>query len=187
MLKDEYKVIRRAQKGNPESFGDLYDHYSPQIYRFIFLKVSDKHEAEDLSHEVFLSAWQNIDNYDYRGLPFSSWLYRIARNRVIDHYRARKETVSIDDVSESAFQVIEAIEHDLDQQIDLTKIKAALQQLSEEQQNIIILRFIEDLTPSEIAAIINKSEGAIRLAQHRAIKKLKIILNNKESNGESIV
>jgi len=109
MLDGEYKVIKGAQKGNSESFGILYDHYSHQIYRFILMRVSHKQEAEDLTHEVFLNAWQNIDNYDYRGLPFSSWLYRIARNRVIDHYRTKKEVVSIDNVDENNLMFIRSL------------------------------------------------------------------------------
>ncbi len=183
MLADEHKIIREAKKGNAGSFGVLYDHYIPQIYRFIFMKVSHKQEAEDLAHEVFLSAWQNIDNFDYIGHPFSSWLYQIARNRIIDHYRTRKETVTLESVSEDEFEISDALEQRLDQKKEMVKVKEAIQQLNDDQQNIIILRYIEDLGPDEIAEIINKSEGAVRLMQHRAIQNLKKILNN---DGEPI-
>ena len=88
MLEDEYKIIKRAQRGDQEHFGRLYDHYTPQIYRFVFFKVGHQQEAEDLTHEIFLNAWKNIDNFTYRGHPFSSWLYQIARNRIIDYYRS---------------------------------------------------------------------------------------------------
>jgi len=175
MLEGEYQIIRRAKKGGSEDFGLLYDHYVPQIYRFVLLKVSHKHEAEDLTHEIFLSAWKNIDSYKYRGLPFSSWLYQIARNRVIDYYRTKKEQLSIENVNENEFRIVDNTEQNLDQQVALNKIRQALPQLKEDQQQIIILRFIEDLSPAEISEIMDKSEGAIRLIQHRAIKKLKEI------------
>src|SRR3989338_5755556 len=82
MLDGEAQLIRQAQRGNAESFGELYDHYLPKIYRYIFAKVSHREHAEDIAHEVFLAAWKNLPGYRMRGFPFSSWLYRIARNEV---------------------------------------------------------------------------------------------------------
>ena len=94
MLEEEKKYIREAQDGNQESFGIIYDHYVPQIYRFVFFKVSVRQVAEDLTHEIFLSAWQNIKNYKQKQYPISSWIYQIARNKVIDHYRTDKKNIS---------------------------------------------------------------------------------------------
>lgn len=175
---EEDKHIRRAQKGEAESFGILYDHYSAPIYRFIFLKVNSKSLAQDLLHEVFLSAWQNINNYSHKGFPFSSWLYQIARNKIIDNYRAKKDFVTID--NEEDRLVTLTSEKIIDQNLSMEKIKEALGQLSEEHSNIIILRFINDLSPAEIALALNKSEGAVRLMQHRAIANLKKILNKQQ-------
>ena len=93
MLESEKVYIKKAKSGNQEAFGALYDHYLPSIYRFILLKVSNRAEAEDLSHEVFLSAWKNIPGYKDKGFPFSSWLYQIARNAVIDFYRTSKKNI----------------------------------------------------------------------------------------------
>ena len=177
MLEEEDKLIKKAQKGEAESFGILYDHYSSPIYRFIFLKVNNKSLAEDLFHEVFLSAWQNINNYSHKGFPFSSWLYQIARNRVIDYYRTKKDFTEISD-EEDRFITLTA-ENVIDHSLNMEKIKGALDQLSEEQSNVIILRFINDLSPAEIALVLNKSEGAVRLMQHIAIANLKKILNKK--------
>ena len=185
MLEGEYKIIRRAKNGSANDFGLLYDHYIAQIYRFVLLKVSHKQEAEDLSHEIFLSAWKNIERYYDRGLPFSSWLYQIARNKIIDYYRVKKEAVAIDNVSENEFAIKNVLNEDLDHNSAIKKVKSYFQYLSEEQQNVIILRFIEDLSPAEIANAINKSEGAVRIIQHRAIKQLKKVFD-QEQNGDLI-
>ena len=101
MLEEEKSLIKKARAGNTKAFGNLYDHYLPQIYRFILLKVRRKSEAEDLAHEVFLSAWKNIGNYADQGFPFSSWLYQIAKNAVIDFYRTSKNNLPVEMVDES--------------------------------------------------------------------------------------
>lgn len=178
MLDGENNLINEAQNGKAEAFGQLYDHYTPQIYRYILLKVSNKHEAEDLCHEVFLSAWQNISNYAARGFPFSSWLYQIARNAIIDYYRTRKNNLSFEAIPEDAIKISGVAENNLDTALDIQKIQKALSQIGEEQQDVILMRFMEDLSHKEIAAALDKSEGAIRLIQHRAIKNLKDVLEN---------
>jgi len=93
----EENLIIEAIRGESSAFGQLYDHYQPRIYRFILVKVGHREEAEDLTHQVFLNAWKNIDGYQHRGFPFSSWLYSIARNAVIDYYRTNKNEVPLDD------------------------------------------------------------------------------------------
>ena len=102
MLEGEENLIKGASRGNTNDFDTLYSHYVAPIYRFIYMKVTHRQEAEDLTHEVFLSAWQNITRYKSRGFPFSSWLYQIARNRVIDHYRLRKPNVGLDSIESNA-------------------------------------------------------------------------------------
>lgn len=176
MLENEQNHIRKAKQGEAASFGILYDHYTPQIYRFIYLKTGNKSEAQDLLHEVFLRAWQNVAGYNDRGLPFSSWLYQIARNRVIDYYRTKKDHRDLTEVELVAAPEISLI----DNKLSLKKIMEALKQLNEEYQSIIIMRFVNDLSPGDIAAALDKSEGAVRLAQHRALSKLREIINNQE-------
>ncbi len=176
MLENEHDHIRKAKQGEAVSFGILYDHYASPLYRFIYFKTGNKTEAQDLLHEVFLRAWQNIAGYDDRGLPFSSWLYQIARNRVIDYYRTKKDHSDITEIELAAASDITLLENKL----GLAKVMKALRQLSEEQQNIIVMRFINDLSPGEIAASLDKSEGAIRLIQHRALNRLREIINNQE-------
>lgn len=180
MLEEEKQYIVQAQQGDKAAFSALYGQHLSRIYRFIFLKVSDKEEAEDLTHEVFLSAWQNIGAYRYQGLPFSSWLYRIARNAVIDFYRssANKKTVQIEMASENLIKLPAQDPDMLDTRMEIEKTKKAIALLKPEYQDVIIMRFIENLSYEEVAAALGKSEGALRIMQHRALKELKLICHN---------
>jgi len=181
MLDGEKQLIEQAIRGEASAFGLLYDRYQTQIYRFIYLKVSHREEAEDLTHQVFLKSWQTIGGYKFQGFPFSSWLYRIARNQVIDYYRAKKNNLNIEEIRESKIDDSSVeITEILDNNSDVKKIKEAIKQLNPGHQDVIILRFIEELSLKETASTLKKSEMAIKLLQHRAIKNLKKILNNNE-------
>ena len=96
----EEKLIKRAKNGDKEAFGELYDSHISPIYRFVLVKVGNKADAEDLTHQVFLSAWQGLGGYNFQGFPFSSWLYRIANNAVIDFNRTNRKHADIDLVPE---------------------------------------------------------------------------------------
>jgi RNA polymerase sigma-70 factor (ECF subfamily) len=182
MLEGEEKLIERAKKGDNYAFVQLYNHYVAPIYRFVFIKINHKAITEDLTQEVFLSAFENLKNYSFQGCPLSSWLYQIARNKVIDYYRTKRNNLSIEGISEDVLKVIDAKERDLNLDFDLRRVREATLKLSETEQDVIIMRFIEDLSYSEIASAINKSEGAVRLIQHRAIKNLKKVLEDKKKD-----
>lgn len=184
MLEAEKQYIQEAKKGNKEAFGALYDHYLPQIYRFILFKVNGKDEAEDLTHEVFLSAWKNMPSYRMKGFPFSSWLYQIARNAVIDSYRTAKHHVQIEMVDENNLQTVPSGEYEINLVLEMEKARKCIAQLRPDYQDLIVMRFIEEMPNDEIAATLDKSEGAVRLMQHRAIKELKEIYNKE--NGPVI-
>jgi RNA polymerase sigma-70 factor (ECF subfamily) len=179
MLNGEEKLIERAVGGDSSAFGSLYDHYQAMIYRFVVIKVGSREEAEDITHQVFLSAWQKVRGYKHRGHPFSSWLYRIARNQVIDHYRAKKGEVSIDKIDPELFATAERESNDLTQKFQLEMVRKAIAALKTDYQDVIIMRFVEDISLKETAAILKKSEGAIKLIQHRAIKELKKALGDE--------
>jgi RNA polymerase sigma-70 factor (ECF subfamily) len=179
MLEGELRIIEEAKQGNTGSFGLLYNHYVPPIYRFIYMKVNGREESEDLTHEVFLAAWQNLYRYKSQGFPFSSWLYQIARNRVIDFYRVQKNYANIETVDAEFVSVSHGLEERIDGDLNLQKIKGALKALSHDQQDVLIMKFIEDLSHAEIAAALKKSEGAVRLIQHRAIQALKRIVTQE--------
>ncbi len=186
-MEDERKDISKAKDGEEEAFGRLYDKYMPVIYRFIFLKVGgQKAQAEDICHEVFLSAWQNIGNFRFQGYPFSSWLYRIASNAVIDYYRTRKINVNIDFVPEEAVVADVSLNEKFDNQLDLQTIRVCLKKLEPAYQDVLIMKFVEELSNKEISAALQKSEGAVRVIQHRAIKQIKKHIENERSNNQPI-
>lgn len=179
MLDGEIKLIESAVRGKASAFGLLYDHYQPKIYRFVLIKVGRREDAEDLTHQVFINAWQNISNYKDLGFPFSSWLYRIARNQVIDRYRTKKPEISLEEVDEENFAALGINEKSIDDKIQIERVMKALKELKEDYRDVLIMRFVEDLSVREAAFAVGKSEGAVKLMQHRAIKELQRLL--KES------
>lgn len=187
MLDGESKLIEKAVEGDSSAFGSLYDHYQPAIYRFVVVKVGSREEAEDITHHVFLSAWTNVRTYRHRGHPFSSWLYQIARNMVIDHYRSKKDDVSLDKLDPESSIIPAAAQSDLFIKLQLEKVHVAIKTLKPDYQDVIILRFIEDLPLKEVAAILKKTEGAIKLSQHRAIKELKKKLGDESQEDNEII
>lgn len=180
MLDGEQDIIKRAINGEASAFGLLYDKYQPQIYRFVYLKVSHREAAEDLTHQVFLNAWQKIENYRFKGFPFSSWLYSIARNQVIDYYRVQKINISSEEAVEMKIELLteNPVAENIDNNLDKEKIRRAIKKLKANHQNVIILRFIEDLSLKETAVAMGKTPLAVKLIQHRAVKNLKKIINN---------
>ncbi len=176
-MEDERELVLRAKKGDSAAFGVLYDRHLPAIYRFILIKVGGaKAEAEDLTHEVFLSAWRNIGRYEFRGFPFTSWLYRIARNTVIDRYRTAKKNINLDAVAEDVLAEPSEAGEKIDAAFTAAQIRIHLAKLEPTYQDVLIMKFVDELTNREIAAALQKSEGAIRVIQHRALKQLKKLM-----------
>lgn len=172
----EKALIHRAADGDAEAFGDLYVRHLDQIYRYIFYKVGDAKKAEDLTEKVFLNAWEAIEGYQIRGHPFSSWLYRIAHNAVVDFYRAERDEQPLDSVAFALTDEALGPEETLLAKQEVSRLLEALQELSEEKQELIILRFVEGLAHAEVAEILDKSEVACRVMQHRALAALSEIL-----------
>ncbi len=185
--KSERENIKKSQKGDAEAFALLYEKYSPKIYRFIYYRLNNKEQADDAIQEVFIKAWENIKNYKIQKYPFSAWLYRIAKNLIIDHWRTAKHHIALDTENEIHYSFQLAGEQNeinslIDGQIEMAKIKKALNELNDIQKETIILRFINDLDITEVAEIINKSVSTSRVIQHRALKNLKKILESQEQN-----
>jgi RNA polymerase sigma-70 factor, ECF subfamily len=172
-------LVKRSQAGDKEAFGKLYDVYLKPIFRFVYFRVSNREDAEDLTGQIFLKAWQHIDKYDTNKSFFSSWLYIIARNQVIDHYRQSKKNIELEDWIKETHVQPEILDK-VDQEILHKNLLKKTKKLPEKQQEVIILKFFENLSNKEISQIINKKEGAIRILQYRALQNLKIMLNKNE-------
>lgn len=175
-ISNEDELIRRAVRGDAEAFGELYTFHLDRIYRYIFYKVGNAMEAEDLTEQVFLKAWQAIEGYRHERYPFSSWLYRIAHNLVIDYYRTRKDVEPLDSVSFTLANEALSPEEILIKKAEVVRLREAIARLPEAQQRLLLLRFIGGLSHAQVAQIIGKSEGAVRVMQHRALATLRDIL-----------
>ena len=178
-LANERQLVLQAQDGNSEAFGQLYDAYMERIYRFVYFRVEDQQTAEDITSQVFLKAWSNLDRFQFSRTPYLAWLYTIAHNAVIDHYRTRKVTTALDDVQLSQPDHSEAVENDIDLTVEMQSVKTALQALTDDQQKVLTLKFIEGMSNNEIARQLGKREGAIRALQMRGLQALAKQLEEK--------
>ena len=172
---DDKRLIElvRAAKNNDESaFSEIYEYYITPIFRFVYFRVRNRFDADDLTQSIFLKAWKNLSEYRQKKNPFSSWLYAIARNTIIDFWRKKKEW-SISELGENTEKEEERTDEILEKEEDLNEIKKAIGLLTEDQQEVIILKFIEGLSNKEISRILNKKEDAVRQIQSRAIKMLR--------------
>lgn len=180
----EKVLVHRAINGDAEAFGDLYMQHLDDIYRYVFYKVGSEKRAEDLTEQVFLQAWEALEDYEPRGHPFSSWLYRIAHNAVVDYYRTKKEESPLEAIAFSLADDSLGPEERLMKKREVSLLLEAMRQLSEEKQELIILRFVEGLSHARVAQILNKSEGACRVMQHRALASLGEILQGGWRHGQ---
>jgi len=178
-LANERQLVLQAQAGNSEAFGQLYDAYMERIYRFVYFRVEDQQTAEDITSQVFLKAWSNLDRFQFNRTPYLAWLYTIAHNAVIDHYRTRKVNTALDDVQLSEPDHSEAVENEIDLAVEMQSVKSALQTLTDDQQKVLTLKFIEGMSNNEIARHLGKREGAIRALQMRGLQALARQLEEK--------
>jgi RNA polymerase sigma-70 factor (ECF subfamily) len=178
-LVNERQLVLQAQAGNAEAFGQLYDAYMERIYRFVYFRVEDQQTAEDLTSQVFLRAWNNLDRFRLGGTPYLAWLYTIAHNAVIDHYRTRKVTTPLEDVRLSQPDYAEVVENDIDFAVEMRSIKSAMQTLTDDQQQVLTLKFIEGMSNDEIARHLGKRGGAVRALQMRGLRALAKQLEEK--------
>jgi RNA polymerase sigma-70 factor, ECF subfamily len=168
----EEQWVTRAVSGDSEAFAQLYTAYVDQIYRFIFFKVSDHETAEDLTSQVFLKVWQSLGNYRKRELHFGAWLFQVARNTVIDHYRTQRKTESLETAIATRPDPEANVKQIVDRRLTREWLWSKLDRLTEDQREVIILKFIEGLSTREAAEIMDKQQGAIRALQMRALQAL---------------
>jgi RNA polymerase sigma-70 factor, ECF subfamily len=172
--------VRRAQMGDQVALTQIYEENFDRIYRYIAIKIGDRTEAEDMTQQVFLHALQAISSYREQGMRFASWLYRIAHNQIVDYLRKKTKhaTVPLDESLP-----IPAVGGDpkylVEQKITIEEIIVATKKLTAAQQEVISLRFASELSITEVAGVMRKSEGAIKALQHSAVIALRKALTTE--------
>ena len=171
------QLLARASQADPAALTELYDQYVGRIYAYIYHRVGQAEIAEDLTGQVFMRMLEAIGAGHVWRSSFSGWLYRIAHNLVIDYYRRRQRAtfVELDDAAP-----IQAVDGDparmTELRLDAEHLRKAMQVLTEEQTQVITLRFLEELSIAEVAVAMNKTEGAIKALQYRAVIALKRVM-----------
>jgi RNA polymerase sigma-70 factor (ECF subfamily) len=171
----ENELIARSIKGDAGAFGTLYERYIEAIYRYVYYSVPNHAEAEDLTENVFLKAWQALPRFRLKGPGFRAWLYRIAHNAIVDRHRTRKQAVSLADATHvpdptpNPEAVVEA-----DQEI--LRLSSALSRLKPRAQQVLLCRFINGLSHAETARVLGVREGYVRVLQYRALKRMRDLL-----------
>lgn len=172
--KRESQLTARARQGDREAFGDLYELYLEELYRYVFYRINHKEDAEDLTEQVFLKAWAGLPSY--RGeVPFKSWIYRIARNAVVDHYRARKPELPL----EGQELPVDGGNHPQEFALAQERTQLLAEAISKQSalhQDVLVLRFINGLSTVETARILERNVGTIRVLQHRALRSMRSYL-----------
>jgi RNA polymerase sigma-70 factor, ECF subfamily len=168
-------LVRRAAAGDSAAFAEIYDAYAPRVRRFLCHQVSNGDLAEELMQRTFVKMIEALPRYESRGLPFGAWVFRIARNAVIDHRRTAHPAVALDaaaDQPSDGGDPVSAAERDQDRDL----LRAALDALPPDQRQVLVWRFFAELSPAETAALMGRSNGAVRVLQHRALVSLREIL-----------
>ena len=167
----------KLRSGDSDAFAFFYDKYVKSIYRFIYIRVGSKQAAEDLTQDVFLKMWQHlVDKKNVRS--FQAFIFRIARNTVVDHYRASKAELPLEYMPESV-EIIEEAILSVDKNMDAEILLKEIAKLKVEYQEILLLRYVEDMSVDDIAHVMDKDKNNVRVTVHRALNKLKTITKGK--------
>jgi RNA polymerase sigma-70 factor (ECF subfamily) len=178
-------LVRNAQEGDAASMAGLYELFYDKIFRYVLFKTGDRSDAEDIAEEVFLRMLESIRSFKWQGPPFSSWLFRIAHNLVVDHFRrrARRKTTSLEEAS----RVVGADSHDVDGQLDVKlsvqQVYGAMEGLTKLQREVLSLRFAAGLSVLETARSMGKKENAVKALQHAAVGKLRTMLEGRSEES----
>lgn len=164
------RLVDLAKQGDAQAFGHLYDRFQPEILRYLIVRVRDRDVAEDIAQQVFLKGWQAIPRYEHRGTPFRAWLYRMAHNQMVDHFRTTRPTTDLEGVdipedSEADERLLTAETNEL--------LQGALGRLSDDHRQVLVLRFLMEKSAREIGEIMGRKEVTVRGLQMRALQALR--------------
>lgn len=170
--------VLKAQDGDAQAFAQLYDELVKPVYRYLYYRV-EQPIAEDLTEETFLKVWQALPNYKPGKAPFESWVFKIAHNLMVDHFRKHQPIDELpEDISNSEDRAHPVKVTEL--KIDQVRVRKAIRSLPVNYQEVIVLKYINELENPEISQVLGKSEGSIRTIQFRALKKLKLLLDTDQ-------
>jgi RNA polymerase sigma-70 factor (ECF subfamily) len=171
-------------KTDQAAFGELYERYVKKIYNYIYYRTSNPHDAEDLTARVFYRAMAHIETYTDRGVPFQAWLYRIAHNLVANWHRdrGRRKIIPLDEFVASSLRS-EAPDRQTEDAEEREHLLAAIRRLPPERQQLLILKFVEQLSNAEIGEIMDRTEGAIKSLYHRTLLSLRDDLQNQDKDS----
>lgn len=173
---NEPELVARAIDGDAEAFGDLYERYLDRIYRYVYCRLRNHDEAEDLTENVFLKAWEALPRARPRASRFRAWLFRIAHNTVIDRYRVRKPVASLDQVAD-IHDDSPVPERAVEAQQAISRLAAALARLKPRDRQVVLCRFVGNLSHAETAVVLGTSEGNVRVLQHRALRRMRRLMD----------
>jgi len=177
---DSRDVVARAIERDHEAFAELYRRFSPRVFRHVYYIVGTKHEADDLTSETFLRAWKAIDRYEDRGLSIEYWLLRIAHNTAAKYLKRRRPVISTGEIDIEA-DAGRSPERVLESSSQADAVRAAILRLRDTPRQVIVWRFLEDLSYDEVEKILGKSKATIRVIQYRALKQLRDLLEEPVS------
>ncbi len=170
---DVWGLVRRAQEGDAEAFGELYDHYVTMVHRYVYHRVGDRATAEDVTSETFVRALRRIDSLSFQGRDVGAWLVTIARNFVLDHVKSSRFRLEVTTADmRDADRATDGPEDAVLQHLTNQQLLECVRQLGSEQQECIVLRFLHGFSVSETAEIMGKKDGAVKALQHRAVRRL---------------
>lgn len=178
---DDVDLVKNAQSGKADAFGEIYERYAQAVFRFFSSRLDNTLDAEDLTEEVFLRVWRSLPKYNEKGIPFTAFLFRIANNALIDHYRW------VNNPSREGYlegeRVLDTHNNPEDvtaENIERAELRKVLDQLRDDYRDVLILRFLSELTPLETAKVMDRSVGAIRILQHRALTVVRNLIENEQ-------
>lgn len=173
------RLVSECQNGETASFGRLYDLYINSVYRYVYYRVNQE-DVEDVVEDVFVRVWENIDKYVPGEHPFSSWLFRIAHNLVVDHYRKTRKHISLrENLPKHIIQSDDDPADWASTRINQAFIRESLVDLKESYQQVLVLKYLSGFSNKEIAEIMDSNEGNVRILQYRALKALREILEDR--------
>jgi RNA polymerase sigma-70 factor (ECF subfamily) len=171
------RLVERAQEGDREALEELYLLHFDRIYSYLHMSVGNRHDAEDLTTQTFLKMLESIKRFRWQSAPFSAWLFRIAHNLAMDHFRATRRWQPEEEVPEPAGEAEPSAEMAAMQSIGRQSMLDLIEGLSQEQRQVLTLKFVFNLPNAEVATVLGKTEGAIKSLQHRALVSLQKQMN----------